>query len=122
MLRLLSLPQEVQDLVNKGKVSYGQARTLLALEKEDQMVELAKRIVSEGLSVRELEQFTRKKDNKKGATSPAKKKDPYIEDVKDTLQSKYGTKVEIKDKKIIIHYNNTKDLNRILELMDAIEE
>ena len=122
MLRLLSLPNEVQNLVNKGKLSYGQARTLLSLEKEDQIVELAKRTVQEGLSVRELEELTRKKDLKKSGSSTTKKKDPYIEDVKDTLQEMYGTKVEIKNKKIIIHYTSTRDLNRILEIMDAIED
>lgn len=121
MLRLLSLPNEVQSLVNKGKLSYGQARTLLSLSSEDQIIELAKRTVQDGLSVRELEELTRKKDTKK-VVSTAKKKDPYIESVKDTLQSMYGTKVEIKNKKIIIHYTSTKDLNRILEIMDALED
>ena len=121
MLRLLSLPNEVQSLVNKGKLSYGQARTLLSLNSEDQIIELAKRTVQDGLSVRELEELTRKKDTKK-VVSTAKKKDPYIESVKDTLQSMFGTKVEIKNKKIIIHYTSTKDLNRILEIMDALED
>lgn len=122
MLRLLSLPNEVQNLVSKGKLSYGQARTLLSLEKEEQIIDLAKRTVQEGLSVRELENLTRKKDAKKGSTSPAKKKDPYLDDVRETLQSMYGTKVEIKNKKIIIHYTSTRDLNRILEIMDALED
>ena len=121
MLRLLSLPNEVQNLVNKGKLSYGQARTLLSLGSEDQIIELAKRTVQDGLSVRELEDLTRKKEAKKTG-STVKKRDPYIDSVKDTLQSKYGTKVEIKNKKIIIHYTSTRDLNRILEIMDALED
>ena len=121
MLRLLALPSEVQDMVNSNKLSYGQARTLLALDDKDQIIELANKTIKEGLSVRQLEQLT-KKPEKKDKPSKLIKTDPFIEDVKQTLQSKYSTKVEIKDKKLIIHYSNTNDLNRILELMDAIEK
>ncbi len=121
MLRLLALPSEVQDMVNSNKLSYGQARTLLALDDKDQIIELANKTIKEGLSVRQLEQLT-KKPVKKDKPSKVIKTDPFIEDVKQTLQSKYSTKVEIKDKKLIIHYSNTNDLNRILELMDAIEK
>jgi ParB family transcriptional regulator, chromosome partitioning protein len=121
MLRLLALPSEVQDMVNSNKLSYGQARTLLALDDKDQIIELANKTIKEGLSVRQLEQLT-KKPEKKDKPSKVIKTDPFIEDVKQTLQSKYSTKVEIKDKKLIIHYSNTNDLNRILELMDAIEK
>ena len=121
MLRLLALPSEVQDMVNSNKLSYGQARTLLALDDKDQIIELANKTIKEGLSVRQLEQLT-KKPEKKDKPSKVIKTDPFIEDVKQTLQSKYSTKVEIKDKKLIIHYSNTSDLNRILELMDAIEK
>ena len=121
MLRLLALPSEVQDMVNNNKLSYGQARTLLALDDKNQIIELANKTIKEGLSVRQLEQLT-KKPEKKDKPSKVIKTDPFIEDVKQTLQSKYSTKVEIKDKKLIIHYSNTNDLNRILELMDAIEK
>ncbi len=121
MLRLLALPSEVQDMVNSNKLSYGQARTLLALDDKDQIIELANKTIKEGLSVRQLEQLT-KKPVKKDKPSKVIKTDPFIEDVKQTLQSKYSTKVEIKDKKLIIHYSNTNDLNRILDLMDAIEK
>ncbi len=121
MLRLLALPSEVQDMVNNNKLSYGQARTLLALDDKDKITELANKTVKEGLSVRQLEQLTRKPE-KQEKPSKTVKVDPFIEDVKQTLQSKYSTKVEIKDKKLIIHYSNTNDLNRILELMDAIEK
>ena len=124
LMRLLTLPQEVQDMVNKNQLSYGQARTLLALESEDKMIELAKRCVKEGLSVRELENLTKApKSTKSGKTiKPPKKKDPFIEDVKDRMQKKLGTKVDISDKAISISYNNTKDLNRILEKMGMLDD
>ena len=123
MLRLLSLPGEVQELVNEGKLSYGQARTLLSLEDEESMIELAERTVKEGLSVRELESITavnkKKKPEKKKKTA---KRDPFTEDVVNRLQKKFATKVEIKNKSIIIRYTDTEDLNRLLDIMNVIED
>lgn len=123
MLRLLSLPGEVQELVNEGKLSYGQARTLLSLEDEERMIELAERTVKEGLSVRELESITavnkQKKPEKKKKTA---KRDPFTEDVVNRLQKKFATKVEIKNKSIIIRYTDTEDLNRLLDIMNVIED
>ena len=121
LLRLLSLPNEVKELVNKGKLSYGQARTILALESQEDMVELAKRCVKEGLSVRQLEEITKPKPKNKTKSTPTKK-NPYIEDVKNNMQEMLSTKVDITGKAIVIHYNNTKDLNRILELLGVIDD
>ena len=122
LLRLLTLPNEVQKLVSDSKLSYGQARTLLALDSEDKIIDLANRCVKEGLSVRQLEDLTRKPTPKAGGKQKPKKKNPYIEDVKDRMQRKLATKVEISDKAITIRYNSTKDLNRILEKLGMIEE
>ena len=121
ILRLLTLPSDVQEMVSKGQLSYGQARTLLSLEDEDKIVELAKRTVEEGLSVRTLEDLTKEK-TKTTSKKPTKKNNPYLDNVKDSLQSKFATKVELTDKKMIIHYTDTDDLNRILEIMDALEK
>ena len=121
LLRLLTLPFEVQKLVNNGKLSYGQARTLLALDSEDKIINLANKCVKEGLSVRELESITKKPTSKAKPKNP-KKKDPYIEDVRERMEKKLSTKVEISDKAITIRYNNTKDLNRILDKLGMIED
>ena len=121
LLRLLNLPSEVQKLVNNGKLSYGHARALLSLSDEDKMIKLAKESIAQDLSVRQLEKLcspaTR---SKKPATT--KKKDLFVEDVENRLSRKYGTKVEIQNKSIVIKYNNTEDLNRILEIMNVIED
>ena len=122
LLRLLTLPNEVQKLVNDGKLSYGQARTLLALDSEDKIIDLANRCVKEGLSVRELEDLTRKPAPKGKDKKQKKKANPYIEDVKNRMQRKLATKVEISDKAITIRYNNTNDLNRILEKLGMLDD
>ena len=121
ILRLLNLPSEVRKLVNENKLTYTQARALLALEDEDRMVELANEAVKQGLSVKELEKLCtekKKKPNKK----KDKKPDPFVKDVIDRLQKKFGTKVEIKNKALSISYTDNEDLNRILEIIGVIED
>ena len=121
VLRLLNLPKEVQKMVNEGKLSYSQARTILALEDAAEMVEIASQAAEEGLSVKQIEKLCRKKG--KGSGKPGKKKDdPFMDDVINRLQKKYSTKVEIKNKSINIKYNDVEDLNRILEIMGLIED
>ena len=121
ILRLLNLPGEVKKLVNDGKLTYTQARALLATEDEERMIDLARQTVKEGLSVKELEKLCsekKKKPNKK----KEKKKDPFVADVIDRLQKKFGTKVEIKNKALSISYTDNEDLNRILEIIGVIED
>ncbi|MBQ1809739.1 MAG: ParB/RepB/Spo0J family partition protein, partial [Erysipelotrichaceae bacterium] len=65
MLRLLRLPDDIKEKVRSGKLSYGQARTLLAAEDEEKMHELAERAVREGLSVRDLEKLVSEKPAEK---------------------------------------------------------
>lgn len=121
MLRLLNLPEEVKKLVNEGKLSYGQARTLLALDDEDRMIEMAEKAVKEQLSVRQLEDLC--SEHPKRAPRPAEKEsDPFTEDVRNRLQRKFATKVDIEKKRISIYFNDTEDLNRILDIMNVIED
>jgi ParB family chromosome partitioning protein len=59
-LRLLSLPDEVLDMLKEGKLSQGHARALLALPDEKSIISLAKEIIKKGLSVREVEKFVKR--------------------------------------------------------------
>ena len=123
MLRLLTLPEKIRGMVNEGRLSYGQARTLLSLDDENKMITLAERTIKDGLSVRELEKLTSKtRDTAKKPGKEKEKKDPFTEDVVDRLRKKFGTKVEIRNKAISISYTDTEDLNRILDIMGVIEE
>ena len=119
-MRLLKLPMKVQDMLNKGKLTYGHARALLAIDDEDKMLELANRCVKEKLTVRDIEKLA--KDGGKKPPKAKPKTDPYINSIRRTLESKFATQVEIDKKKIVIHYGNTKDLNRILEILDCLEK
>lgn len=124
-LRLLDLPQEVKTFVQNGKLSMGQARTLLALKDKNKLVELAKETIKENYTVRQLEQIVNDKNGKKKVKKDQKKKlSPYLLQSQDRLQEKFGTKVAIKANektgkgKIEINYLSTEDFNRILDVLN----
>ncbi len=119
ILRMLKAPEAVKRLLEEGKISFGHARALLSIEDEDYQEELAYKAAKEGLSVREVEKLAKKKVP---APRPVKEEDPYLRDVKNTLERKYGTSVELTKKAITIRYQGNDDLNRILEIMDALEK
>ena len=124
-LRLLDLPREVKTFVQDGKLSMGQARTLLALKDKDKLVELAKKTIKENYTVRQLEQIVNDMNGKKKVKKDRKKKlSPYLLQSQDRLQEKFGTKVAIKANektgkgKIEINYLSTEDFNRILDVLN----
>lgn len=114
MIGLLSLPNSVQDMVSSGDISMGHARVLSKLSDEEQIKELASKIVSEKLPVRDIEKITSNKEKKVKIKRNNDNEYKYVEDM---LREKLDTKVRIKDKKIEISFNNTADLNRILEII-----
>ena len=120
MLGLLRLPKEVQDMIINNKLTMGHARALSKLENEEQIIEMANKIVNEKLPVREAEKETNDFEKKiKIRRQKEENKDyRYVEDL---LRDKLDTKVKIKDKKIEISFNNVADLNRILEIIDVKE-
>ncbi len=120
MLRLLRLPDDIKEKVRSGKLSYGQARTLLAAEDEEKMHELAERAVREGLAVRDLEKLVSEKPAEKKKKEV--RRNPYYEDIRSRLEKQFGTGVEVKKNKMIIYYNSDEDLNRILEKMSGLDQ
>ena len=125
-LRLLKLPDSIKEYVKNGDISYGHARTLLALESADKIEKLAKDVMKNGISVRKLEEIV-KKENTNGkqmkinvnevnnSNSEIKDQKQYLED---KLREYFGTKTEITDKKIEIEFYDYEDLERILSLLD----
>ena len=117
MLGLLRLPLSVQDMVLYNKISMGHARVLSKLENHDQIEELANKVVTDGLSVRDLENeangnsFVRKAPINKKQTREYK----YVEEA---MKDKLGTRVFISGNKIKISFATKEDLNRILEILN----
>ena len=120
MIGLLTLPEEVQNLISEKKISMGHARVLSKLEDKHQIKELTDRIISEGLSVRQIEELTSSEKNyerKNKIVRHQEKNNEYV-DLEETLKEKLGTKVKIKKNKLEITFTNTNDLNRLLEIMN----
>lgn len=121
VLRLLKLPLEVQDMVSKGKLSLGHVRPLITLEDEDEIVEIAQKIIAQKMSVREVERYIKQLHEDK-PPKKVKTKDPNLTSVENYMEQRLQTKVTVENKKITIRYNDVDDLNRILELLNCIEE
>ncbi len=122
MLRLLKLPQPVQELVSSKVLSMGHVRPLLALKDEEKIEEAAKHIIDNKMSVRQVEQYVKELQGTTPTPLKINKKDPLILDLEHRMSSKLSTKVVVKPKMIQIQYTNTDDLNRILEILDMLEE
>lgn len=119
MLRLLSLEDEIKEMLAENKLSTGHARALLSLPEGGKRVEAAKRIVSEGLNVRQAEEIGKQMPASPKKTRSAK--ESVYPDVERDLSQKYGTKVRIKGNrkgKIEIEFYSVADLTRIVDLLD----
>lgn len=120
LLRLLKLPEDVQECVVSKQLSMGHVRALLGLKTEASMRKVAKQAIDQGLSVRKVEQIVKDTNNKKTIEKP--KEDIYVKAAKEKLQEFFQTSVSISKNAISIHYENKEDLNRILELLNLVEE
>ena len=125
IMRLLKLPSEIQKLVVDKKLAMGHVRPLLGLKDEMEMLDAAEKIMKEKMSVREVEAYVRdinSEEVKPNKTKPEKKRDPIIHDLEHQISVKLGTKVTIQNKKLTIRYTDTEDLNRILEILNCLDE
>jgi ParB family chromosome partitioning protein len=120
MLRLLKLPKTVQQHVVDGKLSMGHVRALLSLKDEQRMEEVADKAIALHLSVRAVETMVKNINNPKEEVK--KEKDIHLQAVEKKLQRRFQTKVRIDQKHIAITYVDQDDLNRILELLNALDE
>lgn len=127
-LRLLTLPQEIQDAVSRGTISMGHARCLVGLAEGAQR-QILQKIITQGWNVRQTEEAC---DNLKQVQTPAEKKgqaktrvaDPYLQAAEDDLRRILGTKVSIDYQKsgkgkIEIAFFSEDELNRLLDLISG---
>ena len=122
-LRLLKLNDEVQKMLAEGLITEGHAKVLLSLSDGEGQLELANRIMDEGLSVRETEKIVRALQNKK---APKEEKElsnqSLYHEYEEKLRNRIGTKVRIQRKaedkgRIEIDYYSDMDLQKILDLI-----
>ncbi|KRQ85954.1 Chromosome-partitioning protein Spo0J [Caloramator mitchellensis] len=120
-LRILNLDERVLNYIINGELSEGHGKVIVSIEDNELQFNIAKKVVDEGLNVRQTEKLVKeileeKKEKKK------KNKEVHFRDVEEKLQMFFGTKVKInngKNKgKIEIEYYSDSDLQRILELLN----
>lgn len=128
-LRLLSLPPTVQDMVVDGVITMGHARALLGLTNSELIIQVARQVAEQGLSVRQTEQLVNrlKNDTKKKPLASKKTKSIQIIEIEQQLCRKLGTKVHIKHGnsgkgKIEVSYFSNEELSRILEVLGVTIE
>ncbi len=122
-VRLLSLPDSVKRFIAEGRISEGHARAILAMESEAQMLQMVQKIVSDSLSVREVEQKAGRKQRRRLVP---KRKNPALSEMEVSLKRMLGTAVKIipglKRGRIEIEYYGEEDLGRIWELLRRVED
>jgi ParB family chromosome partitioning protein len=126
-LRLLRLPQEVQDKVENGQLSFGHARALLALEDPKWILDAARKVTSLALSVRQTETYVQgilnPEKNEKREEKAKEPLDPNVREARDRLQRALGMKVSIEDKngrgRVIIEYSRLEDFDTLLDMLGA---
>lgn len=125
-LRLLNLPEEILELLEKEQLSAGHGRALLSIEDKQLQFALANQIIENQLSVRDTEKLVKKSlKNRKQRDGISHQKlivSPILNDIQERLRQKFSTKVIIKDDgnqgKIEIEYYDYDDLQRIIELLN----
>ena len=119
MLGLLTLPEEVKDMIMDGKISMSHARVLSKIDNNEKIKELADKIIVDGLSVREIEDLSHTDTTieKKNTQVRHDTNSNEYKVIEEELSEKLGTKVKIKNNKMELYFANSNDLNRILEII-----
>jgi ParB family chromosome partitioning protein len=134
LIRLLELPDDVQDAVRRGAISPGHARALLPLGDEQEQVRFSQRIQAEGLSVRATESLVQEMIRQADAeplavigadgqvSRPVTKRSDQLASLEQELRTTLGTKVELKLSrsgrgKIIIHFNSHDEFERLMNFI-----
>ena len=129
-LRLLRLPKAVQHSVEAGELSFGHARTLLALETPEQILAAAQKVRVLAMSVRQTETYIQNllhpEEKPSKADKQAQPQDPNVREAEVRLQRTLGLKVRIEDAKgrgrVIIEYGKLEDFDHILAALGQTVE
>lgn len=128
-LRLLRLPAEIQLGIREGKISMGHARTLITIEDPKKQIDTYYKIVREELSVRQVEEEVRRIQKQILKTNPDTNKKHQLTDeyaqLSEHLSGFFNTDVQFRMNekgkgKIVIPFNNTEELERIIGMLDNL--
>lgn len=125
--RILSLPSDVQDMVASHQLTLGHAKVILGLKNAGSQLSVAQRILRDRLSVRQAEQFIRKRERAPHNAKPSRRASGMAAcpesrmDLEARLRTRLGTKVAIRSKKqggeLILRYYAEEELTRIVDVI-----
>lgn len=122
-LRLLNLPAEIQTAIREKKISMGHARALVGIEDSDYQLEIFSRIISQDLSVRQVEGLAKKSREKQPSVEAEEESRSDYEDLREHLSHHFGATVEFRRSnkgsgRIVIPFKSDEDLQRIVSILD----
>lgn len=130
-LRLVQLPESVRTLLSEGRLSEGHARSLLPLEDEDQMLEMAGKVESQRLSVRKLEQMVRERlsagvqPSRDEAPRPNPEREEELERASSAIQEAISLPTKIRKTRrggrLEIRFRQEEDLEALVRLLTSSE-
>ena len=133
-IRLLKLPDKIQQSLIVGNITSGHARALINLPNKTAQLSILRKILDKNLSVRKVEQLVQEfyvapknETDKKSITILPKTASANLNDVEDKLRKIFGTKVSCKQRKngtgeIVIEYYSSAELERLFELFEIIDK
>lgn len=125
-IRLLRLPEKIQESLEKDEISMGHARAIMGLTSRGEQMQVWRKAVKGGWSVRKTEEAVRQMTEKpeKKTDSPSTAQNPAVQSMEDRLRTVFGSQVKIRQTgeggKIEISYFSQGDLDRLMELLEQI--
>jgi ParB family transcriptional regulator, chromosome partitioning protein len=124
ILRLLELPDEVQTMVEDGRLSQGHARAILGLEAHEERRRVARAVVRQGLTVRQTEELVRRLAGGREAPPASKPADPALDDLRDELYGLLEAPVRIRSGarggSVEIRFKDQAELERLVQLLRTL--
>ncbi len=127
-LRLLKLPEKIQESVKREEITMGHARALLAVEDQQLQEKLWQKVVKDKLSVRKVEQLVKnaQADQQTEEKPKRPKRSIFIQKMESELREIFGTKVVIRSRKeggtIEVEFYSPEDLNRLYEIFEKLKD
>lgn len=125
LLRLLSLPDEVMEMVQDGRISAGHARVLAGLQNREEQIALALQVVEQGMSVRELETLAAKPRNPQGKTTAKRRSlPPELGELQEKILERTGMKCtlsgSVQKGRIVLQYTTREELEHFNDVLDLL--
>lgn len=122
IMRLLKLPEEIQDMILKGQLVEGQARALLVIDDPKKQIAIAKKVAEKKLTVRDVEKLIYGDDKYRKKKTAKQPKSVYYDRLENKLKDYFGYKVRIdqtkKHQRLIIEYNDEDGLESLLSMLN----